>query len=151
MLSQLARQSPSSKLHFVIEFKQDYEGAIEDYDKCLQLKPCRLDKTSAPHEWHQMLAYEQRGDAKLELTDYQGAVADYNQSFQLFSAGKARGGLSSFSLYEAVGDLSKAYNKRGVAKDRLGDKAGACEDFRLACGLENAAACENSKKACNQK
>jgi hypothetical protein len=52
--------------------------------------------------------------------------------------------------YEAAREgLPEAYKSRGIAKSRLGDKVGACEDFRFACVLGNSEACENSKRVCN--
>jgi tetratricopeptide (TPR) repeat protein len=87
--------------------------------------------------------YLDRGNAKLKLKDYRGAITDYDQAIKIYSeweaeekARKANGGegatVRGVSLY---GDYPRAYHNRGVAKKFLGDRAGASEDFRKACSL----------------
>lgn len=123
---------------------QDYRGAIEDYSRCIQL---------VPDESH--FVYSKRGDARLNLQDYQGALADYNKFFKPQGFNPVPGekptkptllsrlGINWSSLFP------NAYNNRGFAKNKIGDKAGACEDFRISCEMRNPTACENSKKNCN--
>ena len=62
-------------------------------------------------------AYNNRGNAKFDLGDKQGAIADYNQAIRLKP------------------DYALAYFNRGVAKYELGDRQGALNDFRQAAPL----------------
>ena len=59
-------------------------------------------------------AYTNRGLAKYELEDYEGAIADYDRAIEL----KPK--------------FAEAYYNRGVAKGFLGDHEGAIADFALA-------------------
>lgn len=50
---------------------KDYEGAIADYDKALELDP------------QDTGAYFARGNAKYNLKDYAGAITDYDKAIKL--------------------------------------------------------------------
>ena len=52
-------------------FLKEYEGAIKDYDKAIELDP-----NFAP-------AYHNRGIAKYELKQYSEAIADYDKAIEL--------------------------------------------------------------------
>jgi hypothetical protein len=133
---------------------QDYNGAIKDFDKCIQNLPGKrtLENTKLALED----SYEGRGDAKLALKNYSGALLDYNQFVQLFEQPyehEPRSGVN-------VGNLglnrnkrkSKVFKDRGTAKYKLGDKAGACEDYRQSCRLSSDgddSACDIEKVVCN--
>ena len=56
---------------FVKYKSKNYEGAIEDYNKALDLDPNYTE------------AYYNRGLAKDELQDYEGAIEDYNKALDL--------------------------------------------------------------------
>lgn len=84
----------------------DYRGAIEDFNKAIQLDP---DYT---------LAYSIRGFTKAFLGDDRGAIEDFNKAIQ----------------FEP--DLTDAYTLRGVAKSHLGDNRGAIEDYNKAIQLD---------------
>ena len=84
----------------------DNQGAIDDYNQAIQLKPDFAE------------AYYNRGLAKYDLGDKQGAITNYNQAIQLKP------------------DLAEAYVNRGNAKDDLGDKRGAIIDFNQAIQLK---------------
>ena len=58
--------------------------------------------------------YFNKGNSKISLQDYRGAIADYNKCIQLNP------------------DDAAAYNKRGNAKNHLQDKNGACLDWSKA-------------------
>ncbi|MCG9134067.1 tetratricopeptide repeat protein [Candidatus Poribacteria bacterium] len=72
---------------------KDYTGAIEDFDKVIDLNP-ELGSF--------FCIYDHRADAKRYLRDYEGAIEDYNKAIQL----------------DPKSD--KAYNGRGIAKSDLG-------------------------------
>ena len=72
----------------------DYQGAIADYDRALELNP----------QFAQ--AYYNRGNAKRTLKDYQGAIADYDKAIELNPR------------------FAQAYYNRGVAKSDLGNYLG---------------------------
>ena len=76
-------------------------------------------------------AYCNRGIAKFELKDFNGAIEDYNMAISLDS------------------QYSDAYSLRGIIKLELGDKQGACMDWKEASKLGLEAADELIKKYCN--
>ena len=51
--------------------QQDYKGAIQDYNKAIELNPSDAE------------AYNNRGNAKDILKDYRGAIQDYNKAIEL--------------------------------------------------------------------
>ncbi|TRV66973.1 MAG: tetratricopeptide repeat protein, partial [Microcystis panniformis Mp_MB_F_20051200_S6] len=63
-------------------------------------------------------AYYNRGNAKSDLGDKQGAIADYNQAIKIKP------------------DYAAAYNNRGNAKSDLGDKQGAIADYNQAIKIK---------------
>ena len=75
---------------------------IADYGQAIELDP----------EYEE--AYYNRGSAKLNLGDHEGAIADYDQAIEFNP------------------DLAVAYRNRGNAKFALGNKRGAKEDYALA-------------------
>ncbi len=50
---------------------EDYQGAISDYTKAIEINPGFSD------------AYCNRGSAKNELKDYSGAISDYTKAIEL--------------------------------------------------------------------
>ncbi len=52
-------------------FYKDYAGAIDDYNKAIELNP------------NYAIAYYNRGGAKYDLKDYAGAIEDYNKAIEL--------------------------------------------------------------------
>ena len=79
--------------------KGDYRGAIQDFNKAIQLNPNLAD------------VYNYRGLAKGLLDDLRGAIQDFNKAIQLNP---------NFAL---------AYYKRGNAKIKLGQKDSGCLDL----------------------
>ena len=80
----------------------DYTGAIQDYNKAIELDPDFVD------------AYNNRGIDKHSLGDKIGAIQDYNKAIEL-------------DPYKA-----DVYYNRAIAKSRLGDGRGAIQDYNKA-------------------
>jgi lipoprotein NlpI len=84
----------------------DYDGAIGDFSKAIELDP----KYAS--------AYDNRGVAKSRKGDYDGAIADCSKAIELDPK------------------YSFAYNSRGAAKDHKGDYDGAIADCSKAIELD---------------
>jgi tetratricopeptide (TPR) repeat protein len=112
--------------------KQDYKGAIADYDQSIKLKP------------DYSIAYNNRGLARRDLGDNQGALADYDQAIKLkpdakiydnrgvlrSDLGDNQGALADFDqAIKLKPDFAVAYNDRGLTRRDLGDIKGAITDF----------------------
>ena len=96
----------------------DYTGAIQDYNKAIELDPDLA------------MAYNNRGKAKISLGDNRGAIQDLNKMIEL-------------NPYDA-----KAYNNRGTCKYILSDKYGGCLDLSKAGELGYEKAYETIRKYC---
>jgi tetratricopeptide (TPR) repeat protein len=124
------------------KYKQDYQGALADFNQSISLKPDFAG------------AYSGRGDLKYEnLNDYKGALADYNKSIALrpdqehfyFKRGNLKfeklndlqGALVDFNQSISLQpDYVEAYNSRGNLKfERLNDLQGALLDFNKSISL----------------
>jgi uncharacterized caspase-like protein len=119
--------------------KEDYKGAIEDYDQAIKLKPDYAD------------AYYNRGIARSDLGDNKGAIADYDQAIKLkpdfaeayYGRGNARSNLSDNKgaiadynqAIELKPDYADAYINRGNARSKLGDIKEAIADYKKAVEL----------------
>lgn len=84
---------------------QDFKGAIEDYNRFIEINP--------KHQW----AYNRRGEAKRKLDDLTGAIADHTISLENYPT------------------HSGGYILRGYARYKLGNKDGACSDWNKASEL----------------
>lgn len=82
-----------------------YRKAIVDFDKAIKLNPKLID------------AYGDRGFAKSESGDHEGAIADFDKVISLIPMD------------------AKAYSNRGAAKEKLGDVEDAITDFDKAIEL----------------
>ena len=119
--------------------QREYDQAIEYYDKAIELNPQHTG------------AYNNRGLAKVDSGDLQGAIADYGKAIelnpQLVEAYNNRGNAKSDSgdLRGAIADydkaielnpqLAEAYYNRGAAKVALDDQQGAIADYDKAIEL----------------
>jgi tetratricopeptide (TPR) repeat protein len=124
-----------------LQEQKRYSEAIEIYTAAIRIDP------------NDPRPYFNRGAAKSDLSDYQGAIADFNQFLQLCIATKA-----DYEGNPNKGDAQRrcpalqiqhAYIHRGFVKEKLGDRLGACEDHRTSCILGHSAACEYAKRFCN--
>ena len=82
----------------------DYKNAIRCYNKAIPLIPTITSM------------YYYRGDSKLRLDDYMGAVEDFNKSIESDSLNKA----------------SALYQRSKIKSHKLNDTAGALEDLNMA-------------------
>ncbi|MBV8887365.1 MAG: tetratricopeptide repeat protein [Chroococcidiopsidaceae cyanobacterium CP_BM_RX_35] len=119
--------------------KGDYQGAIADYTKALQLNPKSAE------------AYNYRGNARLNLRDKQGAIADYDQAIKLnpnyadafndrgdgrSALGDNQGAITDYDQAIQIDpNYAKAYANRGSVRSTLGDKQGALADLQQAATL----------------
>jgi hypothetical protein len=86
--------------------KFDFNGAIADYSKAIELKPDYFE------------AFNRRGQAKLSKGDVDGAIADYTKAIELKP------------------DDARAYSLRGMAKSSRKDMDGAIADYTKAIELK---------------
>ena len=87
--------------------KKDYKEAIADFDKALEKK--------APNPAEIL---NNRGNAKNNINDYQGAFNDLNDAIKINPK------------------LAEAYSNRGSARDNLNDFEGALKDYDKALSLK---------------
>ncbi len=96
--------------------------------------------------------YFQWGNAKYDLGNYKGAIADYNKSLQLdpnsdgtyYNRGIVKVKLGQYAAaivdfdttIRLKPDDAEAYNNRGLAKDELGQHAAAIADYDTAIRLK---------------
>jgi tetratricopeptide (TPR) repeat protein len=98
--------------HFKIS-KRDYDGALEDYTKIIELNKTFIDG-----------AYYDRGLAKQAKGDFDGAIADFTKAVEL-----------NPNKY-AKGYLYYSYSARGYVKLSKGDFDGAIVDFNKALEIQ---------------
>ena len=77
-----------------------------------------------------VLAYYNRGVAKFNLEDYQGAIADYTKSLEINP------------------QYASAFVNRGISRELVNDLEGACRDWRKAVDLGNERPAEWVKNQC---
>lgn len=97
---------------------KDYSGAIENYNKAIELNPKFT------------LAYYNRGMARAFLKNFDGALSDYNKAIELNPK------------------YPVAFYNRGIAKYYLGNSEGACRDWKRASELGVDEAEDNIKRYC---
>ncbi|WP_048920848.1 tetratricopeptide repeat protein [Rufibacter radiotolerans] len=102
------------------------KGAIEDYDLALKYNP------------KDIILYFYRATSKFNLKDYKGTIEDYS-AFLAYS-----------DQWYSVSELSDALINRGLAKEKLSDQAGACDDWEKALVLGGYDALAFLKKKCGK-
>ncbi|MDB4228811.1 tetratricopeptide repeat protein [Flavobacteriaceae bacterium] len=111
---------------------------IDDFTNAIELDP------------YDELAYLGRGDSKISLKDYYGAIEDYTKAIELdpnfvkafYGRGKAKHNSKDFSgaiedynkAIDIESDYSAIYNSRGDSKISLKDYYGAIEDYNRFIG-----------------
>jgi serine/threonine protein kinase len=86
--------------------KGDKRGAIADFTKAIELDPKHA------------VAYNNRGNARADLSDNQGAIADYTKAIELNPT------------------YAIAYTNRGFLRHSQGDRQGAIADFTKAIEID---------------
>ena len=118
-----------------------------------------IDPESAPAYYQRGNARDDAGDAEGALADYAAAVrlqpdylqAHYNSGIVLTNQRRYPEAVAAFDAVLALNpDLSNAYLNRGVAQEELGDDTAAMADFdaALRCNPDNADARFNKARAC---
>ena len=118
----------------------DYEEAILDYNKALELSPSEI-----------CLVYSMRGNAKRNLNDFDGAISDQNKALDfdpLYADGYFNRGIAKFKKGDfdgAISDYSQvlkinpkdseAFFNRAHVKKEIKDMKDACKDWRKAAEL----------------
>jgi len=118
----------------------DYEGAVLDYNKALELSPTEI-----------CLVYSMRGNAKRNLGDFDGAISDQNKALDfdpLYADGYFNRGSAKYKMGDFAGAIedytqvikinpkdSDAFFNRANIKKEIGDMRGACEDWKKGAEL----------------
>ncbi|MFH1297402.1 MAG: tetratricopeptide repeat protein [Bacteroidota bacterium] len=90
----------------------NYTEAVQNLDRAIELKP---DLAIIPS------IYSYRGASKLKLSNYRGAISDFDYCLAYMGSGKADSSI-----------LKTVYYNRGLANFFLGNQSEACDDFRKA-------------------
>ncbi|MFW5886861.1 MAG: tetratricopeptide repeat protein, partial [Bacteroidota bacterium] len=143
-----------SRGNFKIQAK-DYPGALQDFNKSLEIKPKNADCLNS------------RSNAKYYLKDYKGALNDLNRvieinpAYQIGYKNRAEI-LSQLGMNEdAIKDYDQlikltpnyafAYYKRGLLKNKMGKKQEACDDLKIAIKLGYHAAKKELDNLCTSQ
>ena len=118
----------------------DYEEAILDYNKALELSPTEI-----------CLVYSMRGNAKRNSGDFDGAISDQNKALDfdpLYADGYFNRGSAKYKMGDFAGAIedytqvikinpkdSDAFFNRANIKKEIGDMRGACEDWKKGAEL----------------
>ena len=141
---------------------KDYQGAIEDITKAIEINPKDSDAFN-----YRGLAFNYIGFETGEIKNFDNAFEDYSKAIELDSKNaSAYHNRGLFKYYSedakgAIDDLTEAskldpkdntnYFTLGLAKLKLNQKESACLDFNKAKELGNEEAIEMIKKNCNKK
>ena len=121
------------------EIHKDYEGAVDDYSKAININPLFL------------YAYNKRGLCKVKLNCFEEAIADYtkattinnnftyshyNKSIPKQNLGDDQGAINDCSIAITLSpNFNRPYINRGISKANLGDYNGAIFDYDKAIEL----------------
>ncbi|NEQ39274.1 MAG: tetratricopeptide repeat protein [Okeania sp. SIO3I5] len=121
--------------------QRDYEAAIADYNKAIELKPDRA------------LYYENRGDAYFKIGEKQKGIKDYDKAIsldpdsadkyynsrgkQLYDLGDYEAALADINkVIESKPDHALFYENRGSAYFQIGEKQKGIKDYEKAISLD---------------
>jgi len=120
---------------------KDYQGAIEAFDKALEINP-----SSA-------IAYQKRGQVKCDLVDFQGAIDDFNKAILIdkdwwgfyFYRGNAKKSLKDYKGaiddYDRVIEMNpaseEAYHNSAISKSEIKDYQGAIHDYNKVIDIDS--------------
>ncbi|MTJ49178.1 tetratricopeptide repeat protein [Dolichospermum sp. UHCC 0259] len=147
----------------------DTQGAIEDYNQAIKLNPdyftTQKDRQISRYllddqqksqqviniDFDDAIGYKNRGYDRVELGDYEGAIADYTQAIQInpddidayycrgnanFDFGKYAAAITDYTqVVKMNSHYINAYYNRGNALLEIADKQGAVADFHKAADL----------------
>lgn len=131
--------------------KQDYQGAIADFTRAVEISP------------HYALAYYSRANAKIQSQDLEGALFDYTRAIAnnpdadtYFSRGNLKARLQDYSgaipdydkVIVAKPGYAQAYYCRGLSKIMTRRRDSGCLDLNKAGGLGFKAAHDVIKEYC---
>ncbi len=103
-----------------LSFKDDYTGAILDFDKAIELD----------QNFYQAYCY--RGKAKLSLGDYTGAIKDLNMALYIDTSKIYNNKKNVYTFSSKSKLTAEIYLYRGAVKNHLGDYRGAIIDLSKA-------------------
>ena len=118
----------------------DYEEAILDYNKALELSPTEI-----------CLVYSMRGNAKRNLGDFDGAISDQNKALDFdplyadayfnrasakYKMGDVNGAIEDYTEVIRINPKdSDTFFNRAKLKKEIGEMKSACEDWKTAADL----------------
>ena len=136
--------------------RDDFKGAMADYNEVINPKSDYNEEVKLNSDYVE--AYFSRGVAKSNLSDLNGAIADYdwvtkhapdlapdyvveayfNRGNVKFHLGDHRSAIADYDRAIEIkpNDYAATYNNRGFVKADLGDHSGAIEDYDRAIELE---------------
>ena len=136
--------------------RDDFKGAMADYNEVINPKSDYNEEVKLNSDY--VKAYFNRGVAKSNLSDLNGAIADYdwvtkhapdlapdymveayfNRGNVKFHLGDHRSAIADYDRAIEIkpNDYAATYNNRGFVKADLGDHSGAIEDYDRAIELE---------------
>ena len=128
------------------------QGALEAYNDAIQSNPKNAN------------AYGGRGMVKLSMNDLEGAFKDASRAIELDPGNSDWYGNRAYirmqwgNYQEAIRDLDRslelnpnngwAYTKRGTVKFLMKDTTGACEDWKVAMGMNEQEATDSVMVHC---
>jgi tetratricopeptide (TPR) repeat protein len=147
----------------LVKMRTDYKAAILDFNNAISIFP----SVSFTGLWKTLfgdyfsLSYTYRAECKYMTGDHSGAIEDYNKAITLspdYAPNYAGRGHARKNLVDGIQDFDKAiqldpgnpnyYHYRSQLKYGIGDKDGACRDFRKARQLGLSATYHYLDKLC---
>ena len=128
----------------------DYLGTIRDFERALQLNP----------KLRTAIVYVDLSNLKIAINDFKGSQnnldkalsidpanteALFNKGVNCFNVKQYKESIECFDKLIQINPRdNEAFYNRGIVKATIGDKDGACRDYKLAAGLGNSVASETA-------